>query len=216
MEDQAHMVLYNQYPNLAKVPHVGGKIIAEYVWIDGSGITLRSKCRTLDQKVTSLDQLPEWNYDGSSCYQAAAENSEIIMRPVAYFPDPFRGGDNILVMCHTFRWEDGTCQKLIPSNTNFRYFADKVFSQPTAAAEEPWFGIEQEFTLLGTANKFTKWPLGWPSNGYPGPQGPYYCSVGANVCFGRVISDQHYRACLAAGINISGTNAEVMPGQWEF
>ena len=132
MEDQAHMVLYNQYPNLAKVPHVGGKIIAEYVWIDGSGITLRSKCRTLEGKITSLDQLPEWNYDGSSCYQAAAENSEIIMRPVAYFPDPFRGGDNILVMCHTFRWEDGTCQKLIPSNTNFRYFADKVFSHPTA------------------------------------------------------------------------------------
>merc|ERR1711981_64050 len=82
--------------------------------------------------------------------------------------------------------------------------------------EKPWFGIEQEFTLLGTANKFTKWPLGWPSNGYPGPQGPYYCSVGANVCFGRIISDMHYRACLAAGINISGTNAEVMPGQWEF
>lgn len=26
----------------------------------------------------------------------------------------------------------------------------------------------------------------------------------------------HYRACLVAGINISGTNAEVMPGQWEF
>ena len=134
------------------------------------------------------------------------------MKPVAYFPDPFRGGDNILVMCETFKWEDATCQKLVPSNTNFRHFAKQIFEDPKAAAEEPWFGIEQEFTLLGTSNKFTKWPLGWPSNGYPGPQGPYYCSVGANVCFGRIISDMHYRACLVAGINISGTNAEVMPG----
>ena len=138
------------------------------------------------------------------------------MKPCAYFPDPFRGGDNVLVLCETYKWEDSTCQKLIPSNTNFRHFAQKVFEDPKAAGEEPWFGIEQEFTLLGTSNKFTKWPLGWPSNGYPGPQGPYYCSVGANVCFGRIISDMHYRACLVAGINCSGTNAEVMPGQWEF
>lgn len=28
--------------------------------------------------------------------------------------------------------------------------------------------------------------------------------------------DYHYKACLAAKINISGTNGEVMPGQWEF
>lgn len=45
-----------------------GKIIAEYIWIDGSGITLRSKARTLDQKVNSLADIPEWNYDGSSTY----------------------------------------------------------------------------------------------------------------------------------------------------
>lgn len=44
-------------------------------------------------------------------------------------------------------------------------------------------------------------------------QGPYYCGVGADKSFGRDISDAHYKACLYAGINISGTNGEVMPGQ---
>ena len=70
--------------------------------------------------------------------------------------------------------------------------------------------------MIGTSTKFTTWPLGWPNNGYPGAQGPYYCSAGANACFGRIICDAHYRACLYAGIQVSGTNAEVMPGQWEY
>lgn len=65
-------------------------------------------------------------------------------------------------------------------------------------------------------SKFTIKPLGWPSGGFPGAQGPYYCSVGAGTCFGRAIMDAHYKACLYSSIKISGTNSEVMPGQWEF
>jgi glutamine synthetase len=82
--------------------------------------------------------------------------------------------------------------------------------------EEPWFGVEQEYSLIEVKNKFTIKPLGWPQSGFPGPQGPYYCSVGAHACYGRAIMEAHYRACLFANIKISGTNCEVMPGQWEF
>lgn len=47
-------------------------------------------------------------------------------------------------------------------------------------------------------------------------QGPYYCSIGTGSAIARDIVEAHMKACMFAGINISGTNAEVMPAQWEF
>ncbi|XP_010066985.1 glutamine synthetase cytosolic isozyme isoform X2 [Eucalyptus grandis] len=183
------------------------KIIAEYIWIGGSGIDMRSKARTLRGPVTDPAKLPKWNYDGSSTDQAPGHDSEVILYPQAVFRDPFRRGSNILVMC------DAYTPAGEPIPTNKRFNAAKVFSDPHVVAEEPWYGIEQEYTLL---QKDVQWPIGWPVGGFPGPQGPYYCGVGADKAFGRDIVDAHYKACLYAGINISGINGEVMPGQWEF
>lgn len=99
------------------------------------------------------------------------------------------------------------------SGNNTRESAKKIFDNPIVKEQEMWFGIEQEYTLF-QADRVT--PLGWPKNGFPRPQGPYYCSNGAENSFGRDIADCHLRACLYAGVNISGTNGEVMPGQWEY
>ncbi|KAL8550150.1 hypothetical protein ACS0TY_008829 [Phlomoides rotata] len=183
------------------------KIIAEYIWIGGSGMDIRSKGRTLPGPVTDPSKLPKWNYDGSSTGQAPGEDSEVILYPQAIFKDPFRRGNNILVMC------DAYTPAGEPIPTNHRHKAAEIFSHPDVVAEVPWYGIEQEYTLL---QKDLKWPLGWPVGGFPGPQGPYYCGAGAEKAFGRDIVDAHYKACLFAGVNISGINAEVMPGQWEF
>ena len=46
--------------------------------------------------------------------------------------------------------------------------------------------------------------------------GPYYCGVGANKVYGRDVVEAHYLACLYAGVKICGSNAEVMPSQWEY
>jgi glutamine synthetase len=102
------------------------------------------------------------------------------------------------VLCDTWIWSDGDFKSLKPANTNFRAFAKKIFE--AAADEEPWFGIEQEYAILAEKNNFSTRPVGWPHNGFPGRQGAFYCSVGANIAYGRAILDAHYKACLYAGV----------------
>jgi glutamine synthetase len=183
----------------------GDKIQAEYIWIGGSGSDLRCKTKTLDAEVKSPSELPIWNFDGSSTGQAPGSDSEVYLKPVAIYPDPFRGGKNILVLCETYTPD----MEPLPSNT--RYNANLIFEK--VKAHETWFGIEQEYTLFEEDGRT---PLGWPRDGYPAPQGPYYCGIGTRNAFGRYIVEAHYRACLYCGLNISGVNAEVMAGQWEY
>jgi glutamine synthetase len=193
------------YNLLRSQPYTGEKVMAEYVWIGGSGQDLRCKTKTLMKKVASIDELPIWNFDGSSTGQAPGDDSEVLLRPVAMYPDPFRGGDHILVMCDCLKPD------MTPIANNTRAHAADVMKK--VAHEIPWFGIEQEYTLF---ERDGVTPYGWPKGGYPGPQGPYYCGAGAHSAFGRYVADAHYHCCLFAGINISGINAEVMPGQWEY
>lgn len=191
--------LWQPYMNLPQ----GGKVMAEYIWIDGTG-GMRCKTMTLPGKVSDVKELKEWNFDGSSTKQAPGHDSDVFLRPCAIFPDPFRGGDNILVLCACY-FPDGT-----PATNNHRHLCEKNMN--LAKQHEPWFGLEQEYTLFDSDGQ----PYGWPKGGFPAPQGPYYCGVGTGKVFARDFIEAHYRACLYAGIKISGINAEVMPAQWEF
>lgn len=181
----------------------GDRIIAEYIWIDGSG-SIRSKGRTLKGKPSSVDDLPEWNFDGSSTGQAPGHDSDVYLRPVAYYKDPFRRGDNVIVLAECWN-NDGT-----PNKFNHRHECEKLML--AHKSEKVWFGLEQEYTLFDQYDNV----YGWPKGGFPAPQGPYYCGVGAGKVYARDVIEAHYRACLYSGIEISGINAEVMPSQWEF
>ena len=176
---------------------------AEYIWIDGTepSPSLRSKTRILPDG----SDFPIWGFDGSSTNQAPGENSDCVLRPVFSCPDPISGGNNKLVMCEVL------LPNMTPHPTNNRAACAEVAAK--FEDQESWFGIEQEYTLFEADGKQ---PIGFPDGGFPEAQGPYYCSVGANHNFGRDISEAHATACIDAGLGIAGTNAEVMPGQWEF
>jgi glutamine synthetase len=177
---------------------------AEYLWIDGTEPTAEIRSKT---KILADDATPGiWGFDGSSTNQATGDNSDVVLSPVFQCPDPIRGGNNILVLCETLLTAD-----MSPHPTNTRAAAAAALAK--YGDQEPWFGLEQEYTMLYPE---TGWPYGFPPGGFPGPQGPYYCGVGALKIAGREIVEEHTTACIEAGLAISGTNAEVMPGQWEF
>ena len=184
-------------------------IQAEYIWIDGTQPTplLRSKTKIIPDYAGALSDMPidEWGFDGSSTEQASGESSDCILKPVFHCADPIRGGKNIIVMCEVLLAATGE-----PHATNTR--AAAAAAQARFKDQEMWYGIEQEYTML----RLDGTPYGFPVGGYPKPQGPYYCGVGAGRVVGREIVERHTQACIDAGLRISGTNAEVMPGQWEF
>jgi glutamine synthetase len=147
----------------------------------------------------TLEQLPLWGFDGSSTMQAEGHNSDCVLKPVAVYPDSERK-NGALVMCEVMQ-PDG----VTPHATNKR----ATILDDSGA----WFGFEQEYFFYKDGR-----PLGFPSAGYPAPQGPYYTGVGyKNVGdVARKMVEEHLDACLAAGINHEGINAEVAKGQWEF
>jgi glutamine synthetase len=173
----------------------------EYIWLDGYKPTqsLRSKTKIVNDFGGKLKDCPVWAFDGSSTEQAPGGSSDLQLKPVALFPDPARK-NGWLVMTEVMN-ADGT-----PHESNGR-------AHIVGDDSDFWFGFEQEYFLW---NPETNLPLGFPEGGYPGPQGPYYCGVGATKAYGRQIVEEHIDLCIEAGINIEGINAEVAAGQWEF
>lgn len=175
------------------------KFKLEYIWLDGyqPEPSLRSKTKVIASKSEpTLKDCPIWSFDGSSTQQAQGGSSDCLLKPVRICPDSDRV-NGYLVLCEVLN-ADGT-----PHATNTR----GAFEDDT----DLWFGFEQEYVLMVDGK-----PIGFPEDGYPEPQGPYYCGVGAGKAEGREIVEEHLDLCLDAGLEVTGINAEVMLGQWEY
>ena len=175
----------------------------EYIWLDGNEPTqtLRGKTMVREGFGGTLEELPMWSFDGSSTAQAEGDSSDLLLKPVFVIPDPDRK-DAFLVMTEVLN-ADGT-----PHSTNGRATIDEADDD-----DDFWFGFEQEYFLWDPA---TERPPGFPAAGYPEPQGPYYCSVGARNAHGRELVEEHLDLSLEAGLNVEGINGEVAAGQWEY
>lgn len=170
----------------------------EYIWLDGytPEPSLRSKTKIVDSQPGSVDDCPGWSFDGSSTEQAEGHSSDCLLKPVKMVTDPARKNAS-LVLCEVLN-ADGSVHA---SNGRGSFEDDS----------DLWLGFEQEYTIMSGFK-----PLGFPTDGYPGPQGPYYCSVGVNNCVGRDLVEEALDICLEAGLSVTGINAEVMKGQWEY
>jgi len=173
----------------------------EYIWLDGykPEANLRSKTKVLllDKYDGAVDVLPDWSFDGSSTQQAEGHSSDCVLKPVRVYLDPARK-NGYLVMCEVYTADDK------PHPSNHRALIEDE-------SDNYWFGFEQEYVIMDNGK-----PVGFPADGYPAPQGPYYCAVGQGNVVARDFVEEHLDLCLEAGISLTGVNAEVMLGQWEY
>ncbi len=178
---------------------ISSDVVCEYIWIGGNG-ELRSKTRVLNNIKNSINDFPEWNFDGSSTEQAPSDgNTEVILKPCIVYKDPFRFIDKyscLLVLCDTYN-NDGQ-----PLPTNHRNPADKIFKK-IGDELDCWFGLEQEYFI-----RFNNCFL------HPVNNGSHYCGFSNKL--EKTIVEEHLQSCLLIGLQISGINAEVATGQWEF
>lgn len=183
------------------------KYYLEYIWLDGnSPQTLRSKTKIVSAKSEDKIKFSNWNFDGSSTNQAETAKSELILVPVGDYKNPFRE-NGFLVICEVCNID------LTPHESNKRSVLRDTVGKYDSE-EGTRYGFEQEYIIYDckTGN-----PLGWPvGTSFPKPQGDYYCGVGGSNVSGRDFVEEHSEMCLKAGLSLTGINAEVMLGQWEY
>jgi glutamine synthetase len=176
-----------------------------YAWLDHD-LNFRSKVKY------SQEEPDWWQYDGSSTGQTSKSDTEteVYLKPVKTYSLPkfLNGMAQVLVLCETY-----LSDKTTPHPDNKRHGCSLTMDMAEVKEADPWYGFELEFFIMDSN---TSLPLGFPKSGEPPAQGPFYCSMGGNNCFGRKIMEEFEALCLLSGIGLVGSNAEVACGQWEY
>jgi glutamine synthetase len=171
----------------------------EYIWLDGytPEPNLRSKTKVINfsKEDFTISDLPMWTFDGSSTKQAEGIDSDCLLKPVKMIKDPQRK-NGYLVLCEVLNPDE------TPHISNMR---SKITDDSNL-----WLGFEQEFFIYKKGL-----PLGHSEVSLR-PQGEYYCGIGHENVSGRDIIEHHLDVCISAGLNMTGINAEVALGQWEY
>ena len=174
----------------------------EYIWLDGySPQNIRSKIKIINSNGNlKLKDIPDWSFDGSSTKQALGNVSDCILKPVRLYNNSFDAPDHwdssYFVLCEVYKHHTNTRAKL----RSYEVLLNR---------HDYWFGFEQEYFMYKDGK-----PLGWTDD--MRSQGEYYCGVGTSNVAGRALSEIHLNECLDSDIGITGTNAEVALGQWEY
>lgn len=111
-----------------------GVQIVEYVWVSHGD--LRSKVKIFKDPIKNLKDLPVWNFDGSSTGQSQGHFSDVFLKPVRIYGDPFRKENHLLVLAECY--DDAECK--VPNKANFRHELARLYQKHSSS--EPWCGIE--------------------------------------------------------------------------
>ena len=179
---------------------------AEYIWIDGTEPTalIRSKTKILDDgdepRHLGLRRFVDQPGAGQQLRLRAASRCSSA-------PDPIRGGDDVLVLCEVLMPDT-----MEPHPTNHARQAASRWprSSPTRTCGSAWSRSTR------SSSRAARW-AGPSRASTTRPRRARTTAASARPRSpGRDIVEAHTTACIEAGLKISGTNAEVMLGQWEF
>ena len=196
------------------------KQILEYIWLDNNqtveGKQLRSKTKIIDTDKPydqffgqDISRYPIWSFDGSSTNQAKTSESELYLKPVKAYKDPFRKNGGLLVLCEVCIMDDkGFLTPHVSNTRNLMVDTAKHLDDK----EETWYGFEQEYIIMDPKASH---PVGLNPT-VKIQQGDYYCGVGHENVSVRNMVEEHMQLCLNIGLNLSGINAEVLKSQWEY